>query len=277
MISLLTNAHTHTTFCDGKNSAEEMVIAALQLGFTDIGFSGHSPVPYNLYDDAAMSEDSLTLYRNEINRLKEKYKDEINISTGLEIEYCSQINTVDIDYKIGALHWIYVSNTGKHYTFDDTHEQMQNAIQEGYGGKPLKLVEDYYRIVSEIPKKINPEIIAHFDLITKLNKNNRYFDEDSPKYKNLALEALEDLAKSNCIIEVNTGGMFRGYTETPYPAPFILKRLAELKHPIIISSDAHCTEALNFRFNESLELVKECGFSSIYVLRNNKFVEVGID
>ena len=32
--------HTHTTFCDGKCTAEEMVCAAISFGMDEIGFSG---------------------------------------------------------------------------------------------------------------------------------------------------------------------------------------------------------------------------------------------
>ena len=33
--------HTHTTYCDGKNTPAEMVKAAYDMGFTDFGISGH--------------------------------------------------------------------------------------------------------------------------------------------------------------------------------------------------------------------------------------------
>ena len=35
------NFHTHTTYCDGKETAEQMVQAAIAKGFTRLGFSGH--------------------------------------------------------------------------------------------------------------------------------------------------------------------------------------------------------------------------------------------
>mgnify|MGYP002530003817 CR=1 FL=1 len=38
----LSNAHTHSTFCDGKNPPEEMIRAAERLGFVSLGFSGHA-------------------------------------------------------------------------------------------------------------------------------------------------------------------------------------------------------------------------------------------
>ena len=65
------NAHTHTNFCDGKNTAEEMVLGAIQKGFTSLGFSGHS---YLSFDSGwTMSEEGTQAYCQEINRLKQAY------------------------------------------------------------------------------------------------------------------------------------------------------------------------------------------------------------
>jgi len=38
---MLSNYHTHSTFCDGKNTPEEIVLAAIDKGFDVIGLSGH--------------------------------------------------------------------------------------------------------------------------------------------------------------------------------------------------------------------------------------------
>ena len=35
------NYHTHTKYCDGKNTVAEMTKAAFDKGFTHLGFSGH--------------------------------------------------------------------------------------------------------------------------------------------------------------------------------------------------------------------------------------------
>ena len=45
---MLANFHTHSTFCDGKNTPEEIVLAALEKGFVSIGFSSHGYTPYDL-------------------------------------------------------------------------------------------------------------------------------------------------------------------------------------------------------------------------------------
>ena len=36
------NLHTHTIYCDGANTPEEFVKAAIESGFEGIGFSSHS-------------------------------------------------------------------------------------------------------------------------------------------------------------------------------------------------------------------------------------------
>ena len=67
----LQNLHTHSTFCDGKDTPEQMVISAYQQGFNSIGFSGHSYMYYAPKN--SMSETGSLEYIEEIKRLKQKY------------------------------------------------------------------------------------------------------------------------------------------------------------------------------------------------------------
>ena len=43
-ISFPSNLHGHTTYCDGKNRAEEYILAAIEKNFVSVGLSGHSYV-----------------------------------------------------------------------------------------------------------------------------------------------------------------------------------------------------------------------------------------
>ena len=45
---LTSSTHNHTNLCDGRNTPDEMARAALEAGFTDFGFSGHSYAPFDL-------------------------------------------------------------------------------------------------------------------------------------------------------------------------------------------------------------------------------------
>ena len=75
------NLHTHTTYCDGVDTPEDMIIAALAKGFDSIGFSGHSFMDYS---DYLGCDDKTVEYRKEILRFKKKYEDKIKIYLGLE-------------------------------------------------------------------------------------------------------------------------------------------------------------------------------------------------
>ena len=97
------NLHTHTDFCDGKNSAEEMVIAAIEAGCRTLGFSGHS---FEFGTDWCMSEEGTRNYRDEVKRLKKKYADKIEILLGVEYDYFSEIDTREYDYVIGSVHYV---------------------------------------------------------------------------------------------------------------------------------------------------------------------------
>ena len=63
MSILNSNAHTHTTFCDGKNTVEEMVQAAIDRNFVSLGFSVHGWTPYELVPITLEKE---ALYREEV-------------------------------------------------------------------------------------------------------------------------------------------------------------------------------------------------------------------
>ena len=40
------NFHTHSSFCDGKNTPEELIHSAIEKGFSILGFSSHSIYPF---------------------------------------------------------------------------------------------------------------------------------------------------------------------------------------------------------------------------------------
>lgn len=78
------NFHTHTNLSDGKNSAEEMVLSAINKGFHTLGFSEHS-ASY-VKEIFGMQPENSSKYVSEINALKIKYAEKINILFGIELD-----------------------------------------------------------------------------------------------------------------------------------------------------------------------------------------------
>ena len=100
---IFSNYHTHTTYCDGADSPEELVLEAIRLGCPEIGFSGHSHLTE---DTGSMSEQGTLDYCAEIRRLQTQYADQIKIFLGIEHDVFSEVDRSLYEYTIGAVHWI---------------------------------------------------------------------------------------------------------------------------------------------------------------------------
>ena len=72
----------HSTYSDGKNTMEEMVLKCIDLGYKYMGFTDHFG---NLYVANAVIEVGFNAYFDEILALKEKYKDKIKVLAGAEV------------------------------------------------------------------------------------------------------------------------------------------------------------------------------------------------
>ncbi len=232
---MLYNYHTHTTYCDGKNSAEEMVQKAIELGLSEIGFSGHSYTEFDL--EPCMTREGTELYKKEINALKEKYKDKIKILLGIEYDYHSDEPTEDYDYILGSVHYLY--KNGEYLCIDYSRDKQIEAVNKYYGGDFYSYIEDYYKTVADLYNKLKCDIIGHFDLITKYNADGSLFDINHPRYIAAWQAAADAIIKTPAVVEINTGGIARGYVKSPYPSEDIINYFKKNGKKLIYSSDCH--------------------------------------
>ncbi len=261
--------HNHSTWCDGKNTPREMIEAAIAAGFTDFGISGHT---YVTPDDFGVRDEEA--YLKELRALQEEYRDRIRFWVGLEHDYYFPVtDRARLDYIVGSIHELRDEATGRYYLVDGPKSDLAACRDELFGGDGLAMAERFFELTVENVRTYRPDIIGHFDLIVKNNAANDLFDETSSRYREMALAALRRCADTGCVFEINTGGMFRGYRDTPYPAAFLLEELARLGARVTVSADAHETRALRFEFGPALELLKKAGFASVAVWENGRFVD----
>ncbi|MDR0889724.1 MAG: histidinol-phosphatase [Oscillospiraceae bacterium] len=260
------NAHTHCNFCDGRASAEELVRTAIAKGFDALGFSGHSYTPY----DTSYCMTDIPAYVAEIRRLQAKYAGEIALFCGVELDaYGTRL--FEPDYVIGSLHC--VKHGGNYFCMDESPQKLEAAIA-AFGGDEMALVRAYYEQLTAFVCREKPDIVGHFDVLTKYNRG--HFDEESEEYLAIAREAIENILPCCKLFEVNTGAMARGLKTLPYPAPKLLKMLLELGAEVIVTSDCHDPERLDFAFAQAQELLKEIGFRVMVVLKPEGFVHVPV-
>lgn len=253
------NFHTHTTFCDGKSTAEEIVKAAIARGLTALGFSGHAYTPFDA--SFCMTKEGTVAYREEILRLKEVYKGQISIFCGLEMDYFSEEDTKAFDFVIGSVH--YVEKNGQYFCVDESKAVFLQNVKTGWNEDVYAFAEDYFSLVSQVVEKTNADIIGHFDLITKFNEGEVLFQENNPRYEAAWDGALKALIKTNKPFEINTGAMQRGFRSVPYPSAPILKKIKAYGGEVLITSDCHIADAVDFGFEQAALLAADCGFNQV--------------
>ena len=117
---ILEDFHIHTTFCDGSDSPEEILRAAIFLGMKRIGFSCHN---YTYFDESyCIKKDKIKDYKAEIRFLAEKYRDKIEVFCGTETDYYSDESTEDFDYVIGSVH--YLKKNGSFFELDNSRDEF---------------------------------------------------------------------------------------------------------------------------------------------------------
>ncbi len=266
---MLSNFHTHSVFCDGENSPEEIVLSAIEKGFCAIGFSGHGYTDYDLRYCMKNTDE----YIKEIKALKEKYKGKIEIYLGIEEDAFCHVKREDFDYIIGSCHYFNVD--GKFYPIDSSPDYFKEGLKV-FQGDTVALAESYYSKFCDYILKRKPDIIGHFDLITKFDEMEKSLFLEDKKYNAIAEKYLKEALKADCIFEVNTGAISRGYRTKPYPNENLLHIIKKEGGRVILSSDSHSIDTLDFGFDDAKKQLKEIGFKFVYTIKNGEFVKVNI-
>ena len=273
---ILQNLHTHTVYGDGKNTAEEMVLGAIRSGCAGLGFSEHSPFPpVGPHDGYSLLPERVADYRAEVLALREKYKGRLEIFLGLEQDIDSLPPEDPYDYLIGSVHNLRAE--GRWLPVDESADSFLGFAREYFGGDCLAMAEAYYRLEAEAAERTRCQIVGHFDLFTKFNEGGRLFDQDVPRYRSAALEALNALLEKDVLFEINTGAISRGYRTAPYPAPFLLRAIQEKGGRICITSDSHSAATITCAFPMAAELAAACGFRETWVLTGQGFRALGLE
>lgn len=266
------NLHVHSVYCDGKDTPEEMIAAAMATGFDSLGFSIHSYMSCS--KSGFLSLEKQDAYNKEIERLKEKYRGTFPIYRGVEFDVYADSPWQGYDYTIASVHYLHTSEGL--VSFDVGLERTLAYVDKYFKGDGMKFAKAYYEALATAADYGKFDIIGHFDLVTKNNELRHFIDTDAKEYKHSVEAAVRALKGKIPFFELNTGAIARGYRSTPYPALDILKLLRENGFGATISSDCHNKQYVDFGYDMAAEFLREGGFSSKFVLTENGFEEVAL-
>lgn len=268
-MKITSTLHNHCTLCDGNSTLEEMIQAAVNAGFSDFGMSCHGYAPFDPEYSMPGEEEYLAV----LNSAKAKYAGKIRLWTGVEEDYFApSAMPQKYDYIIGDVHYAKDKSTGELIAIDGSAQNFCDARDKIFGRDAMALVKNYYENMVKAAEK-KPDVLGHFDLVVKNNKNNCFFDEESAEYKDTALSALKACCGCGVIFEVNTGAIVRKKRDLPYPSPWLLGKLYELGGKITLSADCHDARFLTGGFDIGMKIIREAGFKTIYIWENGKFEE----
>ena len=255
---ILSSAHVHTTFCDGIDSPEEMVVAAIKKGFVSLGFTSHGAQNFDLR--YCMNKRDENKYIAEIHALQKKYRDEIRIWVGIERDTYSISKMGKYQYTIASQHYLLQENGWLPVNAEPADAEY--FILKYFSGDGMRMAEQYFTVFSDYIARIRPSIIGHFDIIRTINDKRVFFDELSSEYKTAALNGLKR-ARTNCnLLELNTGN-YAKKKERLFPASFLLEAWNELGGKIIINSDCHNCEFIDAGYAPALIAAQKAGFKSV--------------
>lgn len=269
--TLKTNYHTHSTFCDGHNTPEEMVKQAIIDDFNILGFSSHSMYPFA--ETWHIAPRYHKPYIDEINRLKSKYQDKIEILTGFEADFIPSLcipsherfKEFNPDYLIGSVHFI--TNEKGFVTVDESAEGVKNGIEKLFNGNGKKFTQEYFYLEREMLKAGDFEILGHCDLIKLRNQELHFFNEQDTWYRNELKSLAREIKKHDIIVEINTGAIARKNLNDIYPSEYMLELLYNSNIPVTINSDSHSIQTLDTAFDIAEEKLRKAGFKETAIIK----------
>ncbi|MCH4155688.1 MAG: histidinol-phosphatase [Muribaculaceae bacterium] len=258
--SRLYNFHSHTQFCDGHAPMEDFVVEAIAEGFTDYGFSPHSPIPFQ--SSCNMSREAVPAYLAEYNRLKSVYGDKINLYAAMEIDYINgdwgpssaYFDSIPLDYRIGSVHFIpSFDNPAEFVDIDGKFVNFKVKMEKYFHGDIRAVVESFFRQTQAMIAAGGFQIIGHFD---KIGHNGGHYQEgieDEPWFERLFMDTFNAIMDHHLIVEVNTKAWDVHHRFFPNLKYFDLLRRYDV--PILVNSDAHYPTAINAGRDDAMRLL----------------------
>lgn len=284
----LSTYHAHTAWCDGKNTGEEMIEAALAAGMSDLGFSAHAAWPFST--EWHLPAKDYPSYVAEIRSLKERYRGSLRILCGFEADYLPGMTAPDHglyarfapDYLIGSIHYVGAADrshaavnrevAAEPWSVDGPAETVASTLERSFGGDGKRAVTEYWRLMKEMVTNCRFDIVGHADLPRKRNGELKFFDETAPWYRRELEETADAIARSGKVVEINTGAIPRKAMDDVYPSAEFLSLLARRDVPITVNSDAHSVQDLLAAYDRAYRAAREAGFAKLWFLNPEGWV-----
>ena len=249
---ILKDGHIHSPFCPhGTNDSFELYVEkALKLGLKEITFTEHMPLPGDFMEPEILKYCAPTLdvieeYIIKLDYIKEKFKSDIKINTGFEVDYVEGyeektkelLNKYGNKLEDGILSVHFVKLEDRYYCVDISPEEF-GKLAKKLGGVE-RVYDKYYETLLKAIKSdlgnYKPKRIGHPTLV-------RIFNTEFPlEYTNITLldEIVKEIKVRNYEVDFNTAGIRKPYCKEIYPSGIFAELVERYSVKVVYGSDAH--------------------------------------
>lgn len=239
--------HMHPQITRDPEFAEHFITSAVKLGFNEICITDHCPVPIDFASDRILNgkmEDYVTAVRN----IAEKYRGEIVIRLGLEVDYFPQFE----EYINKML-----SGYGFDYILGSSHIHLKGYGFDFGAHTPDQVAEASLKNTLEAVKSGFFDTVAHLDMYRWYFNDTQSFPEYNEKYnieshKNLVHQIFKVMQQKEMLIEINSMGLRKIFREQ-YPQKQILEWAKGFNLGVVFGSDAHVPEHVGYGYEQLKE------------------------
>lgn len=254
----LRDGHIHTPYCPHgtKDPLVNYIERAIELGYREISFTEHAPLPSNFVDttptaDSAISIHLLEDYLHEVEEYKHFYRQTIKVNVGLEVDFIEGfeeeikqfLNEVGprLDDAILSVHFL--KNNTNYYCLDYSPDMFESMIHE-FGSIDHIYRKYFQTLLLSITSDLGifkPKRIGHMTLIKKFHKKF----PATERFENQILNILTAIKEKEYELDYNGAGTAKPLCREPYPPLWIINEVKRLQIPLVYGSDAHQVKDLN--------------------------------
>lgn len=277
----LTNYHSHCDFCDGHAPMEDFVRAAIASGFSAYGISSHAPLPHYTGHNNVLQIEQVDDYLSEIERMKAKYQEQIEIYASMEIDYIdsehnpanSYFRSLPLDYRIGSVHFLKV---GEQLAMDaDTRpESFIVHLAEYYDNNLKQLVTDYFDAKMRMIALGGFDFVGHADKVSMNASRVEAGVTEKHWYKEKIRDYFAYIAQQGMLLEINTKALHTA--GLLFPNEQHLGMLKEFGIALVVNSDAHSPHLVNSGRMEAIERLKAVGYKTVRQMHAGAWQDVKI-
>lgn len=271
------DGHTHSYFClhGSGEETEKFVIRAIELGFVSYSITEHLPLPDNLLRETPYSpefkksleiREGMDSYIRELEGLKKKYRDKIQLQIGVEMDYIPGqedysrylLKEYGSYFDDGLLSVHMIRGVGGWRCVDYSPQDFKDGLIMMYGGYEEAQLAYYDTVLEAIKADLGqykPKRIGHLCLCNKFQRVLNTEGITSEKVYEKVRKLITYAGQQGYSLDANVAGLYKKDCQEIYTPSWVIEIAKKAKVELVYGSDAHAVSEVGRSYDHYLSLM----------------------